>query len=69
MTSKHELAQKYFAKSYGECKENVNRLMRQIKNDEELFTKLIEAKYVSTQRYFTPAQLKLITEHFGDPNI
>ena len=54
-----------YAKDYSR---NVATLMRWIKRDKDLMSKLKELGYESAQKHFTPAQVAVIEEKFGKVN-
>ncbi|MBQ0046089.1 MAG: DUF4248 domain-containing protein [Prevotellaceae bacterium] len=63
--SKTELAQRYFPNVAD--RSALNKLMSLITSDTPLLHSLIELGYRKEQRYFSPAQLSLIFQRFGEP--
>ena len=45
----------------------LNRLALWLKTNRQLWEQLTQTGYRTTQRYFTPGQVKLIFEYIGEP--
>ena len=63
--SKSELAQRYLP--YSSVEAAVKQLGRWIKSRPELMMQLAALGYRPTQKNFTPAQVKAITDILGEP--
>lgn len=66
--TKYDMAQLYFKGTHGVSSQNVSRLMRKIKRNEELSELLVtKANYNKSERHFTPSQVELIYDYLEEP--
>ena len=63
--SKTDLAQAFFP--YIEARPARHKLMQVINDDQTLLEQLVECGYSATSHFFSPKQVDMIVERFGNP--